>query len=234
MSIHQSSVKAIFFSVIFSIMSTWGAAITVPPDVAIKLAEAESKYGLPSGFLVTIAAIESRFSNSAINVDGVSFWFEDEKEAIDMLYNITRNPYLLRVKRLDGSEFKFFANSEATAQSRVEEFVRRGYQVIKQMDPKSKEMRDFRLLNTRSTDVCMLQINNHAHIRDNFKSINQIMDIDTCISYGAQYLARMIERHGPKNGVGCYHNCYIGRAHHNRYLSAFEQAYQAIYNRSPF
>lgn len=215
-------------------MPVWVAAITPPPDIARKLAEAEAKYGLPSGYLVTIAAIESRFSNSAINVDGVPFWFDNEVQALDMLYKITRNPYYIRVLLPDGKGVKYFANSESTAEIRVAEFEARGYKVIKHINSKTKEEASYRLLNTRSTDVCMLQINNHAHIRDNFKSINQIMDLDVCISYGAQYLARMIDRHGNKNGVGCYHNCNIGQSHHTRYLSNFEKAYRALFNQSPF
>lgn len=204
------------------------AVVDIPGDIENKLYAAEVKHGLPHGYLITLASNESNFSNSAMNVDGVSFFFDNEHQAIRSLYLITKNPYLVQFTNEDGTESKYFAKSESHALLKSQEYQSLGFSV------KKFNGNSFKKLNTISTDVCILQINNAAHIRDNFKSINEALDIDTCIEYGAKYLKYQINKHGLKNGVGCYHNCYIGEKHHSGYIERFVTKYQLIFNKPPF
>lgn len=189
------------------------------------LALKEAQYGLPEGFLFTLAEIESGYSPFAVNVDKESFFFNSEEELISSLIGIARNPHMVKVSRGEGhSPTRYFRRSEDSALALIAELAERGL----------GDQIEYRHLETASTDLCVLQVNFKAHGRRGFDTVNDILDVETCIDYGAGYLSAMIEQHGFMHGVGCYNYCRYDNRHHRAYIERFRQAHVNRTGNDPF
>lgn len=219
--------RSLLIAVVLMASMTW-AYTADQIRLVNKLELAEKKYGLPSGYLVAVATIETLINNYAFNVDGVGFHMSSEKEVISALYNITKNPYLIRAKTPEGKELKYFTSTEISAKTRVDQLKAEGFSI------RTQKGQEYRRLTTITTDVCVLQINNKYHVRDQFRSINEVLNEDACIDYGARFLSTLIEKHGLKNGVGCYNTCRIGSEAHQIYVQRFEEAYKRLFNKSAY
>lgn len=186
----------------------------------------EAEYGLPHGYLVTIAEIETNFDPLAVNVNGIPFHFNSKSSLVSGLKGIAANPYLVSVRN-NGELTHFFRKTRQSAEALSDQLMSEGLNVVERGGDR------WRRLETSSTDLCVLQVNYQVHAGTDFHTVEDIVDLEHCLSFGARYLSQMIERFGVKMGPGCYHYCDTDSIHYQRYTARFKRAYERRFGIDP-
>lgn len=186
----------------------------------------EAEYGLPHGYLVTIAEIESNFDPLAVNVNGIPFYFNSMPSLVSGLKGIVANPYLISVRNTD-EVTHFFRKTRESALAFSNQLAAEGFTLVE------RDGQRWRRLETSSTDLCVLQINYKVHAGTDFHTVEDIVDLERCLSFGAQYLSQMIERFGLERGPGCYHYCDTDSIYYQRYSARFKRAYERRFGVDP-
>lgn len=201
------------------------------------LHDAEAEYGLPHNTLVALAYTESSMSPYAINADGVSFYPQSKGHAIQILRTLNLNPYVIKVKTKDHPKgTNLFFQSAQEANRALEQIRQRnslGDLTVTPLPVKGSDY--YRRLNLKNTGLCLLQISNMFHGSNVGRTVNEILDLNFCVSFAANYLKGLVDKHGLKKGVGCYYTCGVtDRAKRARteYFARFNRHYQRLNTQS--
>jgi len=173
--------------------------------------QAAAKHGISETVLRSICEVESQNNPWAFNVNGEGFQPESLADALNQIDNIHSRPWLLKLSFRRQAPTRLFYRNEKDARLALIDILkdakRWGFE-----KPKKSHVR---LLDVKSTDIGYMQINWRFHGR-HFNSMADLYDPAINIDYSAQYIKKLIRRHGSMSkAVAFYHSN--------------TQRYQAIY-----
>ena len=182
---------------------------------------AAKTHGVSEAVLRSICRIESKGNPYAININGIGFQPHNEHEALGLLLNTEKRPWLLTLNYSDEEPHYSFFRTRKDAQNALNEVYsnnRRWY--VK--NPKA----NIRKLDMRSVDIGLMQINHLFHGR-HFPDKASLFNPETNIFYAAKYLRKLLDRHGTlKDAVAHYHS--NTEKYQAIYLSQFWPIYQKL------
>ena len=192
--------QRIAIKILLALSLLFSIEVSASNTIRSKIHEAEVMNGIPSGLLLAIAKIETGLTNWAMNIDGISVFVKNKKQAITVLKTVaSTHRYGVQGKK-NGVIFAGFYQSEREAINRSQQ-LKHKKQLVRVRN------KDYTKVNPIYTDVCVMQINYRYHGSDNFKNVDEMFDLDKCIQYAAGFLSKLINTHGIKEGIGCYNGC---------------------------
>ena len=196
------------------------ASADLDPAYDHYFAAAAKAHGVPEILLRSICELESKGNPWALNINGLGFQPRSREQAISLLNNTRERPWVLTVRyRKQDPQLSFF-RSEKDARRALNEI----YNNNRRWHQENPEHTDIRHLDMRSVDIGLMQINHLFHGR-HFSSQEEIFDPRTNIFYAADYLRRLMSRHGSlKKAVAFYHS--NTEKYQAIYLSLFWPIYQ--------
>lgn len=177
------------------------------------------RHGISVELLRSIAQVESGMHPWAVNINWEGFRPHSQWEALELIRNVRKRPWLLRVYYGDDSQRMFFSSGQE-AQQALQALLARA----ELLDTGKPHQWEIRKLDVRSVDIGLMQINWKFHGR-HFDSMAELFEPDANIDYAARHLKALLEEHGDlEQAVAHYHsNTPEFQA---RYLQAFRTAYQ--------
>lgn len=193
-------------------------ALTLADDSDL-FQQAADRHGISVELLRSIAQVESAMHPWAVNINREGFRPPSRWHALELIRNVHRRPWLLRVDYGDTSQRMFF-RSGRDAQQALQSLLARA-DALATGRPHQWEIRKLEVL---SVDIGLMQINwkFHGH---HFDSMAALFDPATNIDYAARHLKALLDEHGDlEQAVAHYHsNTPEFQA---RYLQAFRTIYQ--------
>ncbi|MGB3623512.1 lytic transglycosylase domain-containing protein [Ketobacter sp. MCCC 1A13808] len=163
--------------------------------------KAATANGISPALLRSIAEMESQVNPWAVNLNREGFIPSTKADAIDLVQQARNKPWLLRVDYKEESHRLFFTSSKDATAALSD--IRSGANLLGIEAPHQWEIR---LLDTRSVDIGLMQINWKFHGR-HFDSLDELFEPRANINYAARYLGSLIKRHGDvENAVAHYHS----------------------------
>ena len=204
-----------FKAVVFLIL-TWVATTSVANPLFQQAAE---RYRIKPALLHSIAEMESQMHPWAVNLNWEGFKPRSKADAIQLVEAAQANPWLLRLDYPDESQRLFFP-TQRDAQAALEQ-TKRNAAMLGINRPSNWEIR---LLDTRSVDVGLMQINWKLHGR-HFDSLATLFEPHNNVMYAAKYLKTLLHRHGStEQAVAFYHS--NTQQYQSKYLKLFRPIYQ--------
>lgn len=166
-------------------------------DLLNKVDHYATKNGANLEYFRAIIQHESRLNPFALNVAGEIFEPSSKEEAIQLLKNLQYRPWMVRTgtNKKKNLERYFFSSEQAANQHAA---------ILKQENKSRIRIKKLKLW---STDVGLGQLNWYWHGK-NFKSIDEMFDIDKNLDYASKYLSKMTKqaKNNPRKGAAWYHN----------------------------
>ncbi len=181
---------------------------------------AANTHQLKPELLRSIAEMESQLHPWAVNLNWEGFKPDSKREAIELIEQAQEKPWLLKLEYGEDDAHRMFYSSEKDAREALKDILT----TAQALDIPRPQNWEVRLLDTRSVDVGMMQINWKFHGR-HFESLEELFDPKVNILYAAKYLRKLIWRHGKiEQAVAFYHS----NTHHfqSKYLALFRPIYQ--------
>ncbi len=187
--------------------------------------QAAARYKISTDLLRSIALVESKMHPWAININLEGFQPESPAQAIQLIQQVAKMPWLLRVDYQTESHRMFF-HSGLEAQQALRQLQARA----RQLETEIPRQWEIRKLDARSVDIGLMQINWKFHGR-HFDSMQQLFDPAVNLDYAARYLKALLDEHGDlEQAVAHYHS--NTPEFQLKYLQAFRSVYQKQLNES--
>ena len=184
--------------------------------------KAATPLGIDATFLRAICEIESQRNPWAVNINGEGFQPKSKADALTLIRSTQNRPWLLKLHYSGEEPIRSFFPSESAARSALKSILKAN-QEIGIASPKTTEIR---WLDTRSTDIGLMQINYLFHGR-HFESKDQLFDPEVNVGYAAKYLSDLLKRHGNwSKAVAHYHSNTL--KYQTLYLSQFWPVYKKL------
>ena len=212
--------RAAVFLILFSILSSAQAQMAAQPDTDRLFLQAAKSHNLKTELLLSIAQMESQLHPWAVNLNWEGFKPETKHDALELIKAAQDKPWLLKLEYGKDDHHRLFFRSEKDAEDALNDVINNA-KLLGIAAPKQTEIR---LLDTRSVDIGLMQINWKFHGR-HFDSIEQLFEPEINVNYGAKYLSKLIWRHGNlEQAVAFYHsNTQHFQA---KYLALFRPIYR--------
>lgn len=209
---------ALLIALLFS--SLTGYALVDKKPYSRLFYQAAKAHNVPVEVLKSICQLESKGNPWAVNVNGIGFQPDSKQEAIALLENTQKRPWVLTIEYRNQKPTYSFFSSKRDAQNARNDIYSNNHRWHLENPRKT----DIRKLDMRSVDIGLMQINHLFHGR-HFESKESLFDTRTNIFYAAKYLRRLLNRHGSiKQAVAHYHS--NTDKYQNIYLSHFWPIYQ--------
>lgn len=184
--------------------------------------KAAAPLGIDATFLRAICEIESRCNPWAVNINGEGFQPKSKADALMLIKSTQNRPWLLKLQYAGDEPTRSFFPSEAAARSALKS-IRKANKALGIVPPNTTEIR---WLDTRSTDIGLMQINYLFHGR-HFESMDQLFDPEVNVGYAAKYLSDLLQQHGNwSKAVAHYHSNTL--KYQTLYLSQFWPVYKKL------
>jgi len=148
--------------------------------------QAAERHGVDPDIVEAIANIESKQSPYALNINGIPVYPESKSEAVRSIVRAYKRPWAVS---WDGKHSRWF-ESESAARGYKQRY-NLGEAIIKKVD-------------VNMTDLGFMQINWFWH-GWKVDTVDNLLSMDYNIDYAAKLLARLIDKHGFREGIKRYH-----------------------------
>ena len=177
------------------------------------------RHGLSAELLRSIALVESRMYPWAVNINWESFHPPTPWQAVQLIEQAQKRPWLLKVFYKNNNHRLFFQSGK-DAQLALQNLLARA----KFLDTEIPQQWEIRRLDVRSVDIGLMQINWKFH-GEHFASMQELFDPATNLDYAARFLKSLLDQHGDlEKAVAHYHSST--EEFQIRYLQAFRQVYE--------
>tara|TARA_R110000751_G_scaffold202804_3_gene307343 strand:- start:465 stop:1181 length:717 start_codon:yes stop_codon:yes gene_type:complete len=177
-------------------------------DIDALISRAANSHGISIELLRAVVRTETHFMPWSFNTDGESFRFDSRSEAINALYQLALNPWMLKTKsKTNGIQRRFF-NSEDSALEMLNGMNRsNSASKFVLIDNSSLDNGEavIRRLNVVSTDIGLVQVNYRFHGQ------NLPVQLWFDPQFNLDYAASLLAKHRAKTGddvkaAGLYHS----------------------------
>ncbi len=224
----MKTIAILFIGLCISTSSIY--ASTLPEHTEHLINVFSNKHGTDKKILRRVIMLESSGNPWAFNVHGESFSPKSKQRAIDSLYTINNNPWLVKIKTPHGNKRAFFPTKQnaykffrSMASSKHFKFNLEIKCTVQQCKLEKHGDTALRKLNVKSTDIGYAQINYlyHGYDRDD-RHWTEWFEPKINIDYAAQLLSKLKKKHGSWDLAVAY---YHSRTKH------FQKIYIALFNK---
>lgn len=193
--------------------------------------EAATRHGVNRYILRAIVSVETHGRPWSFNTDGEGFHFNSKAEAINSLYELNQNPWMVKIKTTAGENIRQFFPSETFALTYLENYIKNNSVEILNDSGKSVQRGQARVrkLWTFNTDIGIAQIN-YRYFGEN-KPVQQWFDPAFNLDFAASLLAMHKKVTGDDiQAAGRYHS--KTKVHRERYLRELIPVYNREVSRA--